>query len=879
MRRLAQLFRRRKLDRELADEIAAHIEERAEELVESGMKPEEALFAARAHFGNSTALLERSREVWSFPRLESLLRDLRIGARALRHAPLFTAAAVATLALGIGANAAVFSLVDAVLLRPLPFPESGRIAVLWERPPKTVVTASLGTRRQRNPVSPQNLLEWRDRSSSFEAMAAVVPPMPVGLSGFGAPIAVDGLAVSADFFRILAVRPLLGRTFDSREDVPHGPPVVVLSYGLWRLQFGGDRSAVGRTVRILDVQHTILGVMPEGFDLPFEHAELWTPVGIGRAAAADQGRYLDVIARLKPGVSMPRAQADLADIASQISVERPESNRGWSAGLVSLSEQTTGDVSTALWLLLGAVTFVLLIAAGNVASLLMMRGAERQREIALRVALGAGRGRIVSQLLSESLLLSLAGGVLGVGLAVAGLRVITVSLAALALPHVEGVGINARVLAFSFALSLLTTVLFGLAPALAFARTDPEAALRSGDRGTTRRGGRFRRMLVVVEVALSLVLLAGAGLLARSFLNQVGVSRGFRTDQILTMRMFFAPARYWDDHRRGRYLDDIVSRVRALPGVEAASSVNLLPMTGIVSGSGFWRLDRPEPAPGTQPTADFVIVSPQYFRAMGIPLLSGRDFDPHDTMSTEPAVVVNQAFAGKFFPAENPLGKRLGLNWNVRHGVIVAVAANARQTSLAVEPQPTLFLAQAQGPMYFGSLVVRTRGEAPAALASAVEDAVHAVDPDQALSDVASMDQVVAQSVARPRLEAALLAVFAALALLLAVIGLYGVLAYSVTQRTREIGIRMALGADAAQLVRGVVRDGLELMLAGIVAGLAAALALTRLLESLLFDIKPTDPLTLAAVSALLLAVGLCASWLPARRAAAVDPVGSLRAE
>jgi putative ABC transport system permease protein len=325
-------------------------------------------------------------------------------------------------------------------------------------------------------------------------------------------------------------------------------------------------------------------------------------------------------------------------------------------------------------------------------------------------------------------------------------------------------------------------------------------------------------------------------------------------------------------------LDEILSRVRALPGAEAASSANLLPMTGIVSGSGFWRLDRPEPAPGAHPTADFVIVSPQYFRVMGIPLLSGRDFDERDTISTEPAIVVNQAFADRFFPAENPIGKRLGLNWNVPHGVIVGVCASARQTSLAVQPLPTLFLAQAQGPMYFGALVVRTR-LAPAALAHAVEEAVHRVDPDQAISDVASMEQVVAQSVARPRLEAVLLAIFAVLALLLAAIGLYGVLAYSVTQRTREIGIRMALGANASQLVRGVVRDGLVLILAGMAAGLAGALALTRLLESLLYDVKPADPLTLIGVCGLLLAVGLCASWAPARRVVTLDPARSLRLE
>jgi putative ABC transport system permease protein len=876
MRGLAQFFRRRRLEGELAAEIEAHIEERAEELVESGMNPAAALRAARVQFGNRTAVLERSREVWTFP-LESLLHDMRIGARSLWHAPLFTAAVVATLALGIGANAAIFSLIDAVLLRPLPFPESQRIVMLWERPPKRVVTASLGTRRRQNPVSPMNFLDWRDRLRSFEAMAAISPPNPVGLGGFGDPIAVDGLSVSADFFRILAVQPLLGRTLNAEDEVPGAPPVTVLSYHLWRQQFGGDRAVVGRTVRILGAPATIVGVMPEGFDLAFAHADLWGPFRISRAQA-DEGRYLNVIARLKPGVSMARAQTDLESVARQLAAERPESNRDWGAGIVSLYEQTTGEVGRALWLLFGAVALVLLIAAGNVAGLLLMRCAERQREIALRSALGASRDRIASQVLAESLVLSLAGGLLGVGLAVIALHAITASLPALALPRLEGAQVDARMLAFGFALSLGTTLLFGLGPALALARTGPGGALKTGDARITLRGGRFRKMLVVAEVALSVVLLAGAGLLARSFLNQVGVSRGFRIDHVLTMRMFFAPGRYYDDHRRGRYLDEMVSRVRALPGVEAASSVNLLPMTGIVSGSGFRRLDRSEPAPGSQPTADFVVVSPQYFAAMGIPLLGGRDFDQRDTISAEPAIVVNQAFADKFFPAEDPLGKRLGLDWNVQHGVIVGLAANARQTSLAIPAQPTIFLAQIQGPMYFGALVVRTR-TAPAALAHAVVEAVHAADPDQAISDIESMEQVVEQSVARPRLEAFLLGVFAVMALLLASIGLYGLLAYSVARRTREIGIRMALGANTSRLVGDVVREGLRLILAGMLAGLVAALALTRLLASLLYEVKTTDPPTSFGVCGLLLAVGLCAAWVPARRIVTVDPARSLRWE
>jgi putative ABC transport system permease protein len=503
---------------------------------------------------------------------------------------------------------------------------------------------------------------------------------------------------------------------------------------------------------------------------------------------------------------------------------------------------------------------------------------QRQHEIALRTALGAGRIHIVTHLLAESLVLSVAGGLVGIALAIVALKAMTVPLESLALPRVEGVHVDARMLAFGFALSLVSTLLFGLAPAVGFSRVSPEGAVKSGEARATHRDGRLREALVVVEVAMSIVLLAGAGLLARSFVNQVGVSRGFRTDHILTMQMFFAPGRYYDDHRRAGYLDEILSRVRVLPGVEAASSANLLPMSGVVSGSGFRRMDRPEPPPGTQPTADFVIVSPQYFQVMGIPLLKGRDFDRYDTMSKEPAVIVNHAFADKFFPGENPIGARLGLNWNVDSGVIIGLAANTRQTSLTVQPQPTLFLAQAQGPMYYGALLVRTHIE-PGAMIRGVQDAVHAVDPDQAISDVQTFEQVVAQSVARPRFAMVLLGVFAGLALLLASVGLYGVLAYSVSQRTREIGIRMALGASASDLVRGVVGNGLRLMLVGMAAGLTAALVLARTLASLLYEVKPEDPITYVAIACLLLAVGTLAAWVPARRIVAVDPARSLRWE
>jgi putative ABC transport system permease protein len=814
---------------------------------------------------------------WGFRMIESFFRDLRIGARALRRTPLFTAGAALTLALGIGASAAMFSLIDAVLLRPLPFPQSDRIVMLWERPPERNSTAALDPREQhRNPTSPLNFVDWRDRTHSFAAMAAM-SRFPMGLSAYGSPREVESLQVSAAFFHVLGVSPLLGRVFDPAEDVPNGPRVVVLSYRLWQEQFGGDRSIVGRNVLLHDEPYQVIGVMPEGFNLPADHTEIWVPVRITDRASANEGRYLHVLAKLKPEVSIAQAQTDLLAAEHDIARERP-ANRDWGATVMTLYEQTTGDVSTALLLLFGAVMIVLLIASGNVANLLLMRGTHRLRQIALRAALGASRARIVAHLLAESSLLSLSGGALGIAFAFLGLRAMVASLPALAIPRSEALHIDVRVLAFSLALSILTTLLFGLAPALSFSRTAPDAALKENSTRATAGGGRMRGLLVVSEVALSLVLLIGAGLLARSFLNEIGVNHGLRTDHILTLRMVFAPARYANDQRRARYVEEMLARVRSVPGVLSASSVHILPMLGTVSASGFRRSDRPEPPAGYRPVADYLIVSPQYFSVMGIPLLRGRDFSEHDTMSPEPSIIVNQAFADKFFPSDNPLGKRLELNWNIRHGVIVGVAASTRQTDLKVAPEPTIFLSQAQSPMYFGALVVRT-ALAPPAATKGVVDAIRAVDPDQAISHIESMEQVVSDSVARPRLESLLLAIFAVLALVLAAVGLYGVLAYAVALRTREIGVRMALGASPLQLVRGFVRDGIGLILPGLAAGLAASLALTRLLGSLLYGVTPIDPLIYAAVSLLLLIVGIFASWLPARRAAAVDPAASLRAE
>jgi predicted permease len=868
MKPLRDFFRARKLGRELADEMASHFEEKIEEFVESGMSREEAVFAARRSFGNPTLLLEQGKDVWRFSPMENLFRDLRFAMRSLAKSPLFTGMAALILALGIGANCAMFTLIDAVLLRPLPFPNAQRIVMLWERPPH---------QDRHNPVSPVNYLDWRERTHSFDAIAAV-SSFPLNLSGIGEPKAVDGAMVAADFFRVLGVAPLLGRTFDVSEDVPNGPNLAVLSYALWRGQFGGSASILGRTIRLHDRAYTVIGVMPDGFDLPYLHTDIWVPAGMTRGMDRDTGRYLSIIARLKPGISLQQAGADLAGVAERISHERPTFNRDWSATVTPLYEQTVGSVRTALLTLFGAVTLVLLIAAANVANLMLMRGTQRHQEIAIRTALGASRARIVCQLLVESLLLSTLGGAAGTALAFLGLHAMAASLPSLDLPRVSHLGLNPHVLAFSLGLCVVTTLMFGIMPALTSSRTDPNDALKQGGQRASGQGSRKARgLLVILELALSLVLLVGAGLLVQSFLRLTNVERGFRIDHILTMRMFFSPGRYHEDPVRAQYLEKILDQVRSVPGVEGASSVHFLPMTGSISGSCFTRADRPEPPVGLAPDANFLIVSPEYFSVMGMAFVSGRDFDAHDAFGRNPVIVVNEAFARQFYPNENPIGKPLKVCWNPPgSGVIIGIVANARHSSLSEKPAPTIFLDQVQAPMYFANLVVRT-ALAPAAMAKSVERAIHNVDPNQPVYKVESMENVVADSVARPRVESSLLALFAALAVMLAAVGLYGVLAYSVSQRTQEIGIRVALGAEPGQLIYEVIRDALRLVLPGIALGLVGSVAITRLLRSLLYEIKSDDPWTLSVVCAGLILVAMLAAYIPGRRAARVDPIAALR--
>jgi len=810
--------------------------------------------------------------MWTFTKLETLGKDLRYGVRMLLKSPGFALVAVLTLALGIGANTAIFSVVDAMLLRPLPYPEPDRLVRIWE--------SSLKLHSPRNVVNPRNFLDWRDQSHSFEAMAAVVDHM-TNLNVNGHPMAVQSLTVSPEFFSILHVPPFLGRALVPEDGMRGRNQVVVLSYQFWRRQFGASPSVLGEDIEVDGLRCPVVGVMPQTFSFPNSRAELWLPAALDRNDESEGGRFMSVVARLKPGVTLDQAQQDMIRVTNFTAEARPNYNKNWSASVVPMLEDATEGVSRPLWVLLASVGFLLLIACANLANLLLMRATTRLREIAVRSALGASRGRIVQQLLVESLLLSLAGMAAGLFFAYFGLNALLALIPANApLPRTEPIAIDARVFLFTLGVSLLTAVIFGLVPSLRLSRVDLQNILTQG----TLRGGvgghlLLRRSLVVAEVALALILSVGAGLMLRSFARLMSVDPGFNTEHLVTMHIWTSPSRYGDDRHRSQYVDKILTEIRHTPGVRAAASVHFLPLTERTSGSCFSPADQPPPTPAESPDAQFLIITSDYFKTMGTSVLSGREFNERDQFGGSPVAVVNQAFVRKFSPNQDILGKQLRVCWTIQKPVeVIGVVADARQEVLQQSPQPTIFLCNTQAPMYFASLVVRAYGDARQIMREA-ELAVHRVDPDQAVSDLQTMESVFSDSVSAPRFQLVLLLVFAGIALALAVIGVYGVVAYSVTQRTQEIGIRVALGARAGDVVQMVLQEAVLLAGLAVVLGLSGAFALTRLLQSLLFEVTPTDPVTLGVVATAVLFVVITSAFVPARRAVRVNPMIALRHE
>ncbi len=800
-------------------------------------------------------------------------RDFRHAVRLFRNSPGVTLVSLVALALGTGAATAIFSVADAVLLKPLAFREPGRLLVLWEKNPaqnKFRMFAAAG-----------NFLEWRNQSHMLESSGAF-QDVHVNLSGGpGGPIDPEELAaqrVSAGLFPLLGVQPLVGRTFSPEEDRPGHTNFALLSYSLWQRRFSSDRSIAGQSIRLRDQSYTVLGVLPPGVQILDRPADVWIPLGLDSSdPLALRARYLTVIARLRPGATLRQAQSELDTIGGRLELAAPALNRGWRPNLFSMREQLTGGVRRPLLVLMAAVGFLLLIACVNVANLLLARGAARGKEFAVRIALGAGRRRVVFQLLTESLALALAGGILGLLVAWGGVGLLT-RLGSATIPRLAGTRLDWRVFLFALAVSVLTGLLFGMAPALQLSTANPHAALIEGGRGSTaaRSSRLLRNALVVAEVALASLVLIGAGLLMRSFVRLRAVDPGFQPANLLTFRLPLSPNLPME--RRVAFLNLLSTRISTLPGVRSIGAVNNLPLTGLGVGATFAVDGRPAPPPERRPIGLVRGVTPDYFRAMAIPLISGRFFDESDNAQAPLRIIVNQALSRRFWPRANAIGGRLALDPGGRMAEIVGVVGDVKPDRLDGDDWPTIYSPYPQTTFSTMVMVVRT-AVPPGALASSVERAVHQSGPNQPVADMRPMDAVIDQAVSTARFHMLVLAVFAQIAFLLAATGIYGVVAYDVSRRTAEIGIRVSLGAQPRDVLRLILGQCARLAALGISLGLAGAFALTRLMESMLFGVKPADAYTFAAVSLLLGAVALVAGYLPSRHAMALQPAVALRHE
>ncbi len=812
--------------------------------------------------------------------METFIQDLRYGLRTLVKNPGFALVAILALALGIGANTAIFSVVNAVLLQPMPYAEPDQLVMVWGTDPGEADNSD-----NRFPVSPANFTDWKAQNTVFEGLAASRDAQ-YSLTGMGDPEFLVGYRFAADFFQVAGIKPILGRTFTAEEDRPGADRVVVLSHHLWMRLFNGDQQVLGKTLTLSGNLYEIIGVMPPGFRHPGGVAELWTPLALPADAATNrQARFCRVLGRLKPQVTLQQAQAEMTRLAERIAQEHPGSTTREGVKLASLRDEQVGDVRPALLLLLGAVGFVLLIACANVANLLLARAATRRKEIAVRTALGANRWRLLRQFLTESLVLSFIGGALGLLLAIWStgpmLRMFPNNIENLNLPKVESLPIDWKVLVFTLAACVLTGLIFGIVPALQASKADINLTLKeSGGRSATGGSSRLRNTLVIAEIALSLMLLIGAGLLLKSFAQLQRSDFGFNPNQVLTVQVLLPQQKYPQPAKRLQFLQDSLQRIENLPGVESVGATNFLPLTGFWGTSTFTLEGQPPPNPGDEPEADNRTATPNYFRSMGIRLIDGREFTEQDREGAPQVLIVNETLARKFWAGDSPVGKRLNLGdaqqpdwWE-----IVGVVGDIKSFGLEKETHADIFRPFAQLPFPIMAFTIRTSTD-PMSLAPAVRREIWSVDKDQPLFKVLSLEQLAAESVSLRRVSLILLGTFAALALIIASVGIYGVMSYTVTERTQEMGIRLALGARQSDILKLIVGQGSLLTAIGVGLGLIAAFILSRLIANLLYGVSATDAFTLFAAALLSASVALLACYLPARRAMKVDPMTALRNE
>ena len=878
-RKIGNLLRGERFDRDLQDEMRLHLELRKEERMAHGLSPENARAAAQRTFGNATALRELSGDAWGWRGLERFAQDLKYGARALFRTPGFTALAVITLALGVGANTAVFSVVNAVLLRPLGYREPDRLVTLLHS----------GT----DPVSTANYIDWREQSRSFEAMGAADFWSP-NLTGADTPEHLRALKVTRSLLPMLGISPLLGRLFAPGEDEPGAQREVILSYRLWQRRFDRDPSVLGKQMILDGEAYRVVGVMPAEFQFaPFwaTRAELWVPNAFSAADRSHRGgNHLRVFARLKQGVMLTPARAEVARITARLEKQYPATNR--EVLVTPLMENVAGKVETPLLMVLGAVGFVLLIACANVAHMLLARTSDREKEIAVRTALGAGRTRVVSQFLTENLLLAGLGAAVGMLFAIGGTKAL-VALSPAYLPRVETVGTDARVVMFLLIVTVFTTVVFGVAPAMHAAAGNLSGALkesgRSGSDGIRRN--RLRGFLVASEFAMAFVLLIGAGLMIRSFAALQASDPGFNPHNVLSMVVSVAGSKEAEPGRRAIFYRQLLGQVAALPGVQSVGGINHLPLAGDMWGWNFRIEGRPKPQPGDSPMAVYRIAMPGYFETMRLPVQRGRAIGEKDDARAPGVVVISERAANAYWPDRDPIGQRIAFDADTRMPptwlTVIGVVKNAKQYEWAARPFPEVYLAALQNRDFledraahfqYLTLVVRTSG-APADLAPAVKKTVWTFDRNLPVSEVLTMDRAVADATAQARFETLLLSMFAGVALVLATVGIYGVMNYAVVRRTREIGIRMSLGANRAEVLRMVMRQGMAQALTGSAAGLAGAFLMARLMTNMLYGVRPTDPVTFGAVAIVLSLAALAAICVPARKATRIAPAVALRNE